>query len=89
MRLDVISLLSIYETGLMILVREDGYMNYLCRRGTGGEWFRWISDFNNGFARVESKDGMCNFIDKDGVLYDENKIELPDDMQVNLKRKSE
>ena len=55
---------------LAIVKRGDFAYNYIDKDGKLllKEWFRYLSNFYNGFAVVKRANCECNFIDKQGKI---------------------
>lgn len=53
-----------------IVVRDDNAFNVMNKNGhvLYDDWFKFIGDFYDGFADVQSADGKWNFIDTNGAL---------------------
>lgn len=52
---------------------SDGKYNLIDADGKllSDEWFEWVDDFRDGFARVKRADGLYNFINKKGKIISE------------------
>ena len=52
---------------------NDGKCNLIGENGKflSKQWFDWIDDFREGFARVQREDRQYNFIDTNGKIISE------------------
>ena len=70
----------IFSEGFAIVYKKDLGWNFINTEGKYliNEWYDWVDDFENGFAKVyrtelEWRNDVYYYVGTDGKLYDSNK----------------
>ena len=78
---NVIDLLY-FSDGFARVKRKDKW-NFIDKQGNylSDEWFEWVDNFKEGFARLQRSDGQYNFIDKQCKFLSKEWFNLVDNFQ--------